>query len=373
MKKISFLILMLLGICFMMAGCETKEAYHTSILTDKETETSAIPVMEFQKAEDEEDSYSVLEETLEIPDGWADGDISANDQSIFYIAAEYQPMGNSMLKARIMKYDMESESTSVCFEHENDAGFYLNELEATSEYLFWVHTENENKKIECLNLAEGEISVVAETPFNDAILLQSDENFLTWYEGTGEAAALWAYNINNRKTFLVSDQIVRGHSYTRAQINHGITWFVSQQSGQKWVHIYDLNQKKELEKIQMEADMTIFQASADEQFFLYSILPQDRMDYRIFVYDYVNENLFLANTHDDAYVFSFHYFDKKIFINERNTNSIVIRDIEHMTEQAFMDEQDHVYILASKTAGDGYVALDSLDWEHPRILYLSKK
>ena len=109
-------------------------------------------------------------------------------------------MAQQALRAvKLCAYDLASEKETVVYEETNEEGFFLNELEAVADGVFWVRTEGGQKTIEKLDLATKEVQVIEQYDQEAGdILLQSDGKYLTWYCTAGDPSR----GIRRQKTLL---------------------------------------------------------------------------------------------------------------------------------------------------------------------------
>lgn len=316
--------------------------------------------------------YTEYEHILNVPEGWSSGDIAAGESTLYYVVSKDQFMGNFMLAAQIIAYDVETGEENICYQHDASQGFYLNELEAAGDFLYWVRVENGDTFIESMDTLSGEITVVEEMPgYLNPVLLQTDSAYLTWYEDRDETSSIQGYEIEKRKRIVIAETVKQGFPYTRAIINDGICAFVSEESGKQYINIYDVRKGEVAEKFKIDDDMELFSLQADRERCVYSVLEDGAVNSEIFAYDYDDKKTSMINEGEDTYVFSFHLMDGKVYINERNQNCILIRDADDLSDVVLMDEEDHLYVLGSSTAGGCYIALDCIDPEKPVMLVVA--
>lgn len=318
--------------------------------------------------------YDIVEIYLDIPEGWVEGDIAANSTNIYYVAAQERFMGNDMVQAQIISCSRNDNETKICKDYKDPNGFYINELEATEDYLFWVRSYRNNTVIECMDLISGEILVVEENKnYLQPVLLQSDGSYLTWYYVEDGQAYVKAYDIEQKETMIIAYNVELEFPYMRAEISDGIYSYASVENNKKYINIYDINDNSKIAKFEINSDAEIFRIEADAERCVYSLFLDGVVDNRIFIYDYSSNETYLGNDSEEAYVFSFHYMNGEIYINDHETNSIIIKDAEDMSNTIVLDEEEHLFILGNKTISGDYIALDALNPEEPYIIIISNK
>ncbi len=111
-------------------------------------------------------------------------------------------MGVNIIKTSITAVDLDSSHSETIFQYENEEGFYINEMRASPDRLFWVLSENETVSVHQMDLSTGEIKDI-ET-YDDKqkdILLQTDGFYLTWIMQTGEVSTIRVYDIKEDRVF----------------------------------------------------------------------------------------------------------------------------------------------------------------------------
>ena len=225
-----------------------------------------------------------------------------------------------------------------------------------------------------MDLISGEILVVEENKnYLQPVLLQSDGSYLTWYYVEDGQAYVKAYDIEQKETMTVADNVELGFPYMRVEISDGIYSYASVENNKKYIKIHDINDNSEIAKFEINSDEEIFRIEADAERCVYSLFSDSVIDNRIFIYDYAANETYLANDSEDAYVFSFHYMNGKIYINDHETNSIIIKDADDMSNTIVLNEEEHLFILGNKTISGDYIALDALNPEEPYIIIISNK
>ncbi len=68
-----------------------------------------------------------------------------------------QKMSVNMIKASSTAVERDSFHSETIFQHENEEGFYINEMRESPDRLFWVLSENETVSVQQMDLSTGEI------------------------------------------------------------------------------------------------------------------------------------------------------------------------------------------------------------------------
>lgn len=321
-----------------------------------------------EQKQDKDEEETVLELPIQLEEGWTVGDIAANRDTAFYLLVKEEPMALTMQAAKLCAWELKSGEENVVYEYASD-GFYLNELEAAADGVFWVRTEGEQRTVERLDLATGDVSVIERygEEEND-ILLQSDGKYLTWY--CGETASIRGYEIASETLFDVAQQVRVDVPLVRANVIDGICAYAVDQGGKTTIQVYDLAAQKVLQKIPLEGSTVLFNIAADRERCLYSYLQEGVMDQKIFVYDYAEGKETVVNEDESLYVFSWSYADGKLFLNERNNNAIMVETLDTRTIETLSNEGEHLYVLGSTTPDGNYLALDTADEAAPILTCL---
>lgn len=310
--------------------------------------------------------YTVKEIPISPEEGWVTGDIAANEKTAFYVLAEERPMAEDMLKIKIYAHDWNASQEKPIYDYESDRGFYINELEAVSDCIFWVRAESGQIFIEKMDLLSGEIQIIEKYDDNMGdILLQTDGKYLTWYLISNENARVRGYDIQKKQLFNIVEAVSVSFPYGRANVVDGICSYVTEEEGMPQINIYDIKAARLLHEIELEQGAELFNIAADSKRCVYSLFHSGELDQRIFVYDYAGEKQTVFNEDQAMYVFSWHYAGDDLLFNERNSNSIVTEDIDTREKNVLLDEEEHLFVLSSITANGSYIVLDTAKKDTP--------
>lgn len=310
---------------------------------------------------------TVQELPIHLEEGWTAGDITANGDTAFYLLVKEEPMAQSMQAVKLCAWDLKSGQENVVYEYASD-GFYLNELKAAEDGVFWVRTEGEQQAVERLDPTTGKVKVIEQYGAEEKdILLQSDGKYLTWY--CEETASIRGYEIATENLFDVAQQVRVDFPFVRANVIDGICAYAVDQGGKTTIQVYDLAAQKVLQKIPLEGSTALFNIAADRERCLYSYLQEGAMDQRIFVYDYADGKETVVNEDENLYVFSWSYDDGQLFLNERNDNAILVERLDTGARETLSKEGKHLYVLGSTTPDGNYLALDTADEKVPVLTW----
>ena len=200
-----------------------------------------------------EQEQGVEEYIQEIPihleAGWAAGDIASNSEMAFCLLAEEDPMSLDMRSAKLCAWNLYSGEMTVLYEYTNEEGFYLNELRAAADEVFWVRTEGGQCTIERLDLVTGDIQVIeqyAQGAYD--ILLQCDGMYLTWYHLADEMTSIQGYEIATGTRFDIAKEVCVDFPYVRVNVVDGVCAYVVEQQGERAIQVYDLIEKNSFKK-----------------------------------------------------------------------------------------------------------------------------
>lgn len=318
-----------------------------------------------------EQGETIQEIPIHLEAGWIAGDIAANEDTAFYLLAREIPMAQEMCAAKLCARARSSGQETVVYEYTSDAGFYLNELEATDGNVFWVRREKGKQTVERLDLATGAVQVIAQygEPESD-ILLQSDGKYLTWYCFTDGAASIQGYEIAKGTRFDVAKEVSAAFPLARANVIDGVCAYTVDRAGETVIQVYDLAAQKVLREISLEKGTALFNVVADKERCLYSLLREGTMDQRIFVVEDGKKDVTVVNEDESRYVFSWSYEKGKLLLNERDTNRIVLQNLDSGETQTLTGAGEHLYVLGSTTPSGDYLALDTADESVPILTWI---
>lgn len=276
-------------------------------------------------------------------------------------------MGLRMLSAKINAIDLVSHKEKTLHTIENSRGFYINELTALPDKLFWVQSKDGQVSIEEMNLDSGKIRTVESYDGENDILLQTDGKYLTWFLINGDKTCLKVYDTEKSDLFILSEDIETAFPYARANVVEGICSFPTKEYGKTVIKVLDLETRAVINCFELEQEHEIFNIVADKQRCLYSLLKDGAPDWKIHVFNYSDKTEDEINSSEEYYVFSWQYPKGKLFINERNTNSIIIHDVSTGDETAVSDNDYHLFILDGITGSGKYFVQDMADYTKPVI------
>lgn len=314
-----------------------------------------------QEQQTQETKDSVQEIPLSLEEGWIAGDIAANENTVFYLLAQEVPMAQQALRAvKLCAYDLASEKETVVYEETNEEGFFLNELEAVADGIFWVRTEGGQQTIEKLDLATKEVQVIEQYGQEAGdILLQSDGKYLTWYCTAGETASIQGYQAAENALVPVAEKVV---PLARANVVDGICAYVVEEGDQTVIQVFDLAAQKVLQKIPLEKGTALFQVIADRDRCLYSLAQQGVMGQQVFVFDYADGETTVVNEDESLHLFSWSYAGGTLYLNEQT--AIQVRQATG-APQTIKGEKETLYVLGSTTPDGNYLTLNAADEAAP--------
>lgn len=269
-------------------------------------------------------------------------------------------------KCDLMKVNIHSGKESLVHRFDKPEGFYINELISTNDHLFWVEMEP-GWKIQKYSISSKEISTVkASDDMSQSILLSSSESYVIWYETAQNGnISLYAYDILDDEIKLISEDIV----FNREPIKDSLVTYVTRPAEIFIFNVYDLAENKLIAEIDVEREY-IGGPTANSTYCMWTMSPfYGNAD--LYAYDLSNDQMIQVNDMNDVLdIFSWDLINDKVFINDRNTNGILCRNLTEMTETNLTSglESDHDYILGRTTPNLSYIALDSLPDNTCRIL-----
>ena len=268
---------------------------------------------------------------------------------------------------------LDSSHSEVIFHHENKEGFYINEMRASSDRLFWVISENGTVSIQEMDLLTGDIrDVEFYDDMQEDILLQTDGAYLSWILPSEEGSIIRVYDIIDDSIFDLTKDADISFPYARANISDGICAYPTTENGVTVINVYDIVNQQILHEIEIEENAEIFNVVADKDRCIYSVFKGEAIDHRLFIRDYNDAETQVLNESNEWYVFSWAYDGGELFINDRNSNSIIVYDCQRGDAEKLLDQKEHLLIMNGLTPENHYYVMDVIDDTKP-MLYVIRK
>lgn len=366
-KKIAFLFLCLaMIICY---GCgvdisDKKEIINAQIDYDNIKKTV------YDASNNENQEFLVKEYDITCDKNQEIADIAEAGSNLYFFKMIPLPMCETIEKCDLMKVDIQSGQESLVHRFDKPERFYINELISTNDYLFWVELQYD-WKIQKYSISSKEISTVKESDdMTQTIVLSSDESYVTWYETAQNGSiSLYAYDISNNEIKLISEDIAEQSPFTRAFIKDSRVAYVTQPAENFIFNVYDLAENKLIATIDI-GNKYIEDHTCNKNYCMWTLYPF-YYNTDLYAYNLSNNQLIQVNAKNNALkIFSCSLINDKVFINDRNTNDILCRNLTDITEINLTSEleEDHTYIFGQTTPNLSYIALDCLPNNSYKIL-----
>ncbi len=358
MKRYSFLAGIVLAAAMLFSGCSQGSAPVDPGKAQAKNYTADSSLL---------DKYTVTEYKVKFDNETASpGDIglsciTAFGNSIYYSIYELQHMGQRSVCTEVYRIDtVTGQKNKVC---RIDGGpHWLNELTATENALFWVIIEGSETRIERYDFEKGTIGVIKAFSLESkpSISLCANQDYVTWFEYAKGTPSLYSCSRSGNDVRLISDSISSQSEFTRAYIKGGLTAFRETKNGIEYFCIYNLGSRSYLKQIRIPDKSPAVNLQADNEF----VVWQDSYGWeKNSVYSYSLKNDKLERIIQPASgidVFSFDLMGDLIFINERQSNQILVRTLSGNGE-AYLTKKlsgDHIYVLCSAVENSGFIAYD---------------
>lgn len=355
-------------------------------------QTKETPVINFTNADGlvysveslTDDSFTIEEYPVNVPADFGVGRIAQNSKALYFIQSKPQPMeeGQFDKSVKIMAIDMQTKKKEEVYSKSFENAGLLNELCATENHLVWVIQVAGERRIEIYDLSDKSLDVVKTFDSREhPILLSTDGEYVSWYKQNNfygennEKKKLMVYNIADKNTQTLCEDIARQSPYSRAKINDGVISFIeSIDERSKKLKVYDLKEENTLLQIKFDMTEDVENSAANRNFVIWS----DGIGYDVNIYTCKLETgkISKANDGDDKSnnleVFAFNLMGDSLITIVRGNNQIVCRDMNDLIQKELTADLKgkHRYYIPTVTPEGAYVAFDI---QKDSILFIDKK
>lgn len=321
---IAVIFLKIVGLLlFLLTGCAAVQGKQTVGNTNNEPIdcSNAVEIILSPK----EGAWDVLlQESFAEKKGGTNGNTSyevdvcrRNDESGFYTVSHSEDMAQYTYLNQIYRVDLDTDSREILYETRE--AYWLNEFEATDNFLYWVEfvsPETWEEQGESLyrvmqyKLATGEAGCIAERNGEeiDEICLAVSEGYVAWYDNYRKEGRteIVIYDSDKQEFHTLSG--AKGFSsFARLDIvDGGITYLGEDEEGNTLINRYDLNTQRTdtllLKKI--SKDKKIVECFSSERYVGWKLDDGAVRGYKYYVYDRENGSLYGFRGDGDISVFS---------------------------------------------------------------------
>ncbi|MDO4541808.1 MAG: hypothetical protein Q4C00_03130 [Bacillota bacterium] len=360
MKKSIFAILAVVLMMFSACSGNSEEQAEDSVEVLNKEDVSAVT---FTETEDST-GYTVLEIPTTLPaDDYDIGSIAFYNDTFYYALTKTDPMGENMVACDIVAYNTITQESEVVFTVPNEK-FWLNELKATENALFWVMEENREYRIETLDILNNEVSTVKVLEQGGGVLLETDGEFLTWYEYQGDDSVLNAYDISAKTEKTIITTKNSQSPYTRCPVNNGVIAYFAPESDYQRLSLYDLKAEKLIKDIFISADFKVAQPQGNRNFVLWVEENEAYPNTPIYVYSLDRDELLLVeDSAEDSSVFATWLGENEVFLVDSQKQTISCRDLatQEATQLIYNEGDEFSYYLSHPTPNGDFIALNMLE------------
>lgn len=272
--------------------------------------------------------------------------IAANRNSLYYMKLDTIPQTISAESAAVYEYtyaDGRSRKIYSC-EAPEDAGFWMNELKATEEHVYWVKTENGETILQQMNPVTGEVKEICRNPRGGGMTLSAGQHWILWYDDISynEETALMVYDEREDSTYILQDHIVNSAVQGRPSVEGRIVSYLRMAGDAQELVRWDAVSHEIIESTGFSYEQEINWACGNEKYAVWiDSLPGsiNGRNGQLCVYRDEDESLLRLNLPqgmDD--IFSFNLMGDRVFINVSGYG-LLIYDIND--EKLQWPEYDH--------------------------------
>lgn len=199
--------------------------------------------------------------------------IAGNQNYSYYTRCTMIPMSNAALRAEVWQYDFATEEAQLLYVYEDEEGFWINELKATEENVYWVFMKGEYSAIQAFSLKEQEVRTIYEKKEYNGFSLTAGDGKLVWYDETGDEEEaeieLCIYDEKEDCITRLRDGIIRVSPYDRIYIEDGICSYLRIRGTNKELVRYDLEAGSEVGFIAVNKAEMIESIQANGEYYIW--------------------------------------------------------------------------------------------------------
>ena len=199
--------------------------------------------------------------------------IAGNQNYSYYTRCTMIPMSNAALRAEVWQYDFATEEAQLLYTYEDEEGFWINELKATEENVYWAFMKGEYTAIQAFSLKEQEVRTIYEKKEYNGFSLTAGDGKLVWYDETGDEedaeTELCIYDEKEDCITRLQDGIIRVSPYDRIYIEDGICSYLRIRGTNKELVRYDLEAGSEVGFIAVNKAEMIESIQANGEYYIW--------------------------------------------------------------------------------------------------------
>lgn len=176
-----------------------------------------------------------------------------NKQDIFYTKCYSESMAQFSYYNQVYRYDTEQDKSILLYETAN--AYWLNELVAADEYIYWVEyiykieEESSFYQVMQFDLSTEEVKCIASRNATETgeICTAISEHYMTWYDYySNDEVVISVFDIKNQELMNIEDEGLRlSAPYERLYVvDDGITYFSEDETGNIYINRYNLSTKE---------------------------------------------------------------------------------------------------------------------------------
>lgn len=254
-----------------------------------------------------------------------------NVENIFFHRSYAEDMAEFTYRNEVYRWDYENGSTELLYGTEE--AYWMNEFEATGNYLYWVEYVQVGKETEYnimqYNLEDETTECIASRNATETldICLSVSEQYIVWYDDYGSGRiAIEVYDVNEKKLYTLQNVTVKKFMpYERMNIiDDGITFFSQDEEDNIFINRYNLH---------TEETISLFLGKEKDIGEMAGCFSNDRYlgwftEYSYGTYYFYNMDsgeLYSFNNAKETYIFSF-WFSDYLYLNGKN--AIYVCDLD---------------------------------------------
>jgi len=280
-------------------------------------------------SEDALSGIDVREHILPIPQNGEIGDEAVFGDIIYYSVLYMENMSNYANRVEIYSYNTENKDTNKIYEYKNfNDLFYLNELKATDDKLYWnmISSDGIGWEIYEFDLISMQTKAIHSSNVSNPINIPSltiSNQLLAWYEiYKGDAydeVSLVIYSFETREVESNNDQIHLFSPYDRAFIRDDFLTYLTLNEDNIIVNVWDTINGN-IQELEFEIGTRILNIRSNGEI---TVWHENYGESDVYVYDHISNELYLISSEDDATrIFSIDLFDDFVLINDKKTKKI---------------------------------------------------
>ncbi len=363
------LILSIILVLSILGGCTIKSKHTDSIYADINIDDRTELFEENNIRSNS--NFQTYYFPLYIPEKGEIGDITVFDDKIYYIVLFIKDMSNIAERTRIYAYDTSTEETTLVHEIKETEVFWVNELRANNDKLFWTTLKENKFTLESFDLKTKKVTKIHSVTNNSIfqpIVLGGNNKYFAWYEydNIDNTPSLVHYNLTQNIISYINEENIFFDAFNRPSVNQEKALILKETDDMISFNLVDFKGNEAEKKFNLSKELgCIFPRISDD----YIIWQNAYRENKIYIYNIKLKEIYTINLNElQINIFSIHLYNNIIYIN--TSKNIFYLDLD---KKKFGLLSDNNFLKESFIEWNYTSSKISLDGQHISLLSVYNK